>query len=191
MTLTQALKFLEEIDKLKDTYRKCLVMSGKREESTAEHSFSFAMAVMALAPLSNRAIDISKAIKMALFHDLAEALTGDTFHYEKVENQSVSESEALRKVLSPIKDTALAMEIFELWNEFETGTSNEAVFLRGVDRFLPMYHNYKTKGHSWVKHGITKEQALDKNSHIEHSSLDIWKFTNEMLNECQTKGWIG
>lgn len=191
MNLNQALGFLEEIDKLKDTYRKCLVMSGKREESTAEHTFSLAMAVLALAPLSNKPIDIAKTLKMALFHDLAEALTGDTFHYEKVENQNDSESEALKKVLIPIKDTPLAKEIFSLWSEFETGSSNEAMFLRGIDRFLPMYHNFKTKGHSWVKHGITKSQALDKNSHIEHSSLEIWQFTNEMLNECQNKGWIG
>ncbi len=187
----QALAFVENIDALKDTYRKCLVLSGKREESTAEHSFSLAMAVLLFSQFSNQKIDVAKTVKMALFHDLAEALVGDVFHYEKSSTVTeISEREALLKILSPIASTDLASEILVLWEEFETGDSAEAVFLRGVDRFLPMYHNFKTKGHSWLKYGITKERALEKNSHIEQSSEALWSFTKNMLNESQAKGWI-
>lgn len=190
--LHNALKFIENIDALKNTYRKCLIMSGQREESTAEHSFSLAMAVLSLAQFSNQKIDITKTVKMALFHDLAEALLGDTFHYDKnTKPQEKSEAEALKELLQPIASTDLATEIFNLWNEFEHSDSAEAVFLRGVDRFLPMFHNYKTKGHSWVKYGITKEKALEKNSHIEKSSAALWNFTKDMLVESQGKGWIG
>jgi putative hydrolase of HD superfamily len=53
-----------------------------------------------------------------------------------------------------------------------------------------MYHNYKTKGHSWVKHGVSKEMALAKNAHIEQSSNLIWGYTKKMLDESQEKGWI-
>ncbi len=189
--LHKALQFIENIDALKDTYRKCLVMSGQREESTAEHSFSLAMAVLCLNQFSNQKVDVIKTLKMALFHDLAEALLGDTFHYDKnTEPQTMSEADALKELLSPILDTELAEEIYGLWDEFENGEGPEAVFLRGLDRFLPMLHNFKTKGHSWVKYGITKEMALKKNSHIEQSSDAIWKFTREMLDESHTKGWI-
>ncbi len=190
--LQGALKFLENIDALKSTYRKCLTMNGDREESTAEHSFSFAMAVFCLSRFSKSEIDVTKAIKMALCHDLAEALLGDTFHYDKESTESeMSEADALKKILMPISDTEVAQEIFELWEEFEHGDSHEAVFLRGIDRFLPMYHNYKTKGHSWLKYGITKEMALQKNSHIADSSDVVWSFTKEMLEESKRKGWIG
>jgi putative hydrolases of HD superfamily len=189
--LPEALKFIENIDALKSTYRKCLIMSGERHESTAEHSFSLAMSVLCLSRFSNQKIDVIKTIKMALFHDLAEALLGDIFHYEKSDKiQEFSEDEALKKVLSPIANTELSVEIYELWNEFEFGSGPEAVFLRGLDRFLPILHNYKTQGHSWVKHGITKEVALEKNSHIEQSSEVIWGFTKNMLDESQAKGWI-
>ena len=147
------LKFLENIDALKSTYRKCLVMSGEREESTAEHSFSFAMAVLCLSKFSNAEVDVMKSVKMALCHDLAEALLGDTFHYDKDNTKNeMSESEALKKILSPISDTEIALEIFDLWSEFEFGEGPEATFLRGIDRFLPMYHNFKTEGHAWVKY---------------------------------------
>ncbi len=189
--LQEALKFIENIDALKNTYRKCLIMSGQREESTAEHSFSLAMAVLCLSRFSNQKIDVTKAVKMALFHDLSEALLGDTFHYDKnTSPQEVSEGDALKQILSPIANTELSLEIYSLWNEFENSSGPEAVFLRGLDRFLPMFHNFKTKGHSWVKYGITKEKALQKNSHIEQSSEVIWEFTKNMLDESQLKGWI-
>lgn len=189
--LQEALKFIENIDALKNTYRKCLIMSGQREESTAEHSFSLAMAVLCLSRFSNQKIDVTKTVKMALFHDLAEALLGDTFHYDKsTTSLEVSEADALKQILIPIASTELAKEISELWNEFENGNGPEAVFLRGLDRFLPMLHNYKTNGHSWVKYGITKKKALEKNSHIEQSSDAIWIFTKNMLDESQSKGWI-
>jgi putative hydrolase of HD superfamily len=191
LELQKALKFIENIDTLKDVYRKCLVMSGQREETTAEHSFSLAMAVLCFSRFSNHQIDVNKTLKMALFHDLAEALLGDTFHYEKDKGfQDCSESNAMRQILAPIANTDLSLEIYQLWNEFENGNSPEAVFLRGLDRFLPMLHNYKTKGHSWIKYGITKEKAIEKNSHIEQSSEAIWNFTKSMLDASQANGWI-
>jgi putative hydrolase of HD superfamily len=102
----------------------------------------------------------------------------------------LKEAEALEKMLEPIKDTDLAAEIISLWNEFEHAQTPEAVFLRGLDRFLPMYHNYKTNGHSWVKYKVTKQMVLTKNSQIEQSSEKLWDFTKTMLNESQIKGWI-
>lgn len=190
--LKDALVFLESIDALKNTYRQCLIMSGHREESTAEHSFSLAMAVICLSPFSNQSIDVNKAIKMALYHDLAEAILGDTFHYQKSEpsESQISEGEALKSLLEPLKNTHLADEIYNLWEEFEHSQSAEAIFLRGVDRFLPMFHNFKTNGHSWVKHGITRSMALAKNSHIENSSALLWEFTQKMLEESEANGWI-
>jgi putative hydrolases of HD superfamily len=189
--LQDALKFIENIDALKNTYRKCLIMNGSREESTAEHSFSLAMSVLCLSKFSNEKIDVMKTVKMALFHDLAEALLGDTFHYEKnLKPQDMTEGDALKKILLPISHTELHDEIYNLWDEFEYGDTPEAVFLRGIDRFLPMLHNYKTNGHSWIKFGITKELALQKTSQIEQSSTMIWDFTKSMLDESQSKGWI-
>lgn len=132
------------------------------------------MAVLCLSKFSNQKIDTIKAMKMALFHDLAEALLGDTFHYDKdTKPQAISEGDALKQILTPIAGTELSAEIYDLWDEFEHGGGPEAVF-----------------GHSWVKYGITKEKALQKNSHIEQSSQALWSFTKDMLEESRSKGWI-
>lgn len=193
MELENALHFLQEIDKLKDTYRQCLTMSGKREENTAEHSYSLAMAALSLNSFANKKVDVFKSVKMALYHDIVEVYAGDNFHYHKDDTIDLKEQEtqALMKVLAPISDSEQAKEMIELWHEFEDGQTAESIFLRGVDRFLPMFHNYKTNGHSWVKHGVTKEMALDKNSHIEDSSAELWEYTQKMLDESQSNGWIG
>ena len=192
MSLESRLHFLEEIDKLKDTYRQCLTMSGSREENTAEHSYSLAMAAMTLASFSNVKVDVFKTVKMALFHDIVEVYAGDNFYYHKDTTVDLKEqeTEALLKVLKPLGDMELSKEMVELWHEFEDGGTPESDFLRGLDRFLPMYHNFKTDGHSWKKHGITMEQALEKNAHIEDSSKEIWDFTKTMLKESKEKGWL-
>lgn len=192
MKLENALNFLEEIDKLKDVHRQCLIMSGTREENTAEHSYSLAMASLTLAQFSNDPIDVFKAVKMALFHDIVEVYAGDNFHYHKdaTENLKEQETEALEKVLEPLGESELATEMMNLWEEFEAGLTNESKFLRGVDRFLPMYHNFKTEGHSWKKHGISKEQALEKNAHIEKSSQKLWEYTQTMLETSKNEGWL-
>ncbi len=190
-TLTDGLHFLEAIDALKNTYRQCLIMSGERNESTAEHSFSLAMAVMTLSSLSTKPIDVIKTVKMALFHDLPEALVGDVFHYDKTTTKKeTSEAEALENLLMPIVGTPLAEEISLLWHEFEFGQTNEAIFLRGLDRFLPMFHNSKTQGHSWIKHNVSREMALSKNAHIEQSSTELWNYTKKMLDQAKLEGWL-
>lgn len=192
MNLSQVLSFLENIDRLKDTHRKCLILSGQREENTAEHSFSLAMAVLSLSSFSNEKIDTDKAMKMALFHDLAESLMGDTFHYDKAEKLDPEEEKAsMKEVLAPLKESDLAQEIYDLWEEFEYGETNEAFFLRGVDRFLPVFHNFKTQGHTWKKYGISKEKVLTKNAHIQQGSRQLWEYMKQKLDECEQAGWFG
>jgi putative hydrolase of HD superfamily len=191
MSLESSLRFMEELDKLKDTYRQCLVMSGKREENTAEHSYSLAMAAIVFERFANTKIDLFKAIKMALYHDIVEAYSGDTFHYNKEDtDKRAEETASLHDILSHLENEELVSEIIEIWNQFEDGKCAESIFLRGLDRFLPMYHNFKTNGHSWVKHGVSKEQALEKNAHIQDSSSEMWEFTQKMLEESRQKNWI-
>jgi len=50
---------------------------GKRLENDAEHSWHLAMMVWVFAPHYEQPIDLEKALKMALIHDLPEIYAGD------------------------------------------------------------------------------------------------------------------
>ncbi len=70
------IRFFSKIRKLKEIERSGWVVSGvKKPESVADHSFGVALLVMLLG--KNKNIDLEKALKMALIHDLGEAITGD------------------------------------------------------------------------------------------------------------------
>lgn len=67
--MTDVVRFLMEIDKLKSVQRRSKVIGTDRQEDSAEHSWHFAVAVMSLAPYADDNIDITRVLKMALIHD--------------------------------------------------------------------------------------------------------------------------
>ena len=49
-----------------------------------------------------------------------------------------------------------------LWDEFEEHTSSESKCAHLVDTFMPVYHNYITKGQKWRELGVTKDKVFKK-----------------------------
>ena len=68
--------FLHEVEGLKSSTRYCRTKTG-RQESTAEHSWRLSLMVPIVAKELSLNLDVNHAIKLAIFHDLAEAVTGD------------------------------------------------------------------------------------------------------------------
>jgi putative hydrolase of HD superfamily len=48
---------------------------------------------------------------------------------------------------------------------------------------LPVLHNYFTNGRSWKEHGITQEQALQKNAAIAEGSEVIWNLVETLIRD--------
>ena len=95
-------------------------------ESVADHSFRVAILV---AFLSDPEMDMAKALKMALVHDLGEAEVGDL----------TPRSHVPRKTKAALEEKAVAAldndEVLALWREFEEGKSREAKAVREADRY--------------------------------------------------------
>ncbi|VEA69841.1 Uncharacterised protein [Serratia rubidaea] len=70
--MTEVIRFLMEIDKLKSVQRRTKVLGTQRQENSAEHSWHFAIAAMSLAPYAGKDVDIQRVIQMALLHDIVE-----------------------------------------------------------------------------------------------------------------------
>ncbi|EGG13913.1 HD domain-containing protein 2 [Cavenderia fasciculata] len=81
-------------------------------------------------------IDKTKCIKMALVHDLAESLVGDFTPFDNISKQDKSNLE--NGAMIKIKDTlgsSAGEEIYQLWQEYEDATSNEALLVKDFDKF--------------------------------------------------------
>lgn len=125
-------------------------------ESVADHGFMTTFIAWVVA-CDNPNLDADRVLKMALIHDLAEAIVGDRPPYEPHE-LPVDDPEALREFFSvrhvrtpenkAIKrrdeDVAaarliglmpepMAAEVSSLWREYEEAATPEARFVKNVD----------------------------------------------------------
>lgn len=74
-------------------------------------------------------------MKIALAHDLAEAIVGDITPHDGVSADEKHTRE--RKVMTEIRDELgdeAGQELFELWHEYEQGKTPEAVVVKQFDK---------------------------------------------------------
>lgn len=101
---SQVIEFIKEIENLKSVTRTAWTKTGRRE-STAEYSWRLAMLLMVLEE-DFEDIDINKAIKMSLVHDLGELYDGDISAklQSKNDNKSYIEEKAMRRMLTKLPE---------------------------------------------------------------------------------------
>lgn len=137
------IKFAEVAGKLKRTLRTGWINRKiKNPESVAEHSWRAAVLCLVLA---DKNLDKNKLVKMAVVHDLEEALTGDIITPEKEANPETSKKnakEAMEKISSIIGGDE-GKEIYELWEDYEDQKSDEAKFLKSVEKLEMIIQAYE------------------------------------------------
>jgi len=137
-------KFFETAGELKKVKRQGWLDRGvKSPESVADHCFRVALMSMALA--DEMKLDACRAMRLALVHDLPEALCGDIATRISEGLQSANNSEkhrreeaALKKILKSLGGEA-ARDIFSLWNEFEERKTAEARLVYELDRLEAVF----------------------------------------------------
>lgn len=152
------LKFLIEIGKLKSVPRKGITFYGvKNPDSASDHSFR--MAIMVLLFGKEKNINIKKALKIALIHDICKVLTGDITPYDGLLPKNKKEREkfvrrwrrlslkkketryiqkfkkeygALEKLISKLPPK-IREELKRLWLDYHRNESPEAKFVSQID----------------------------------------------------------
>lgn len=86
-------------------------------------------------------LDIARCTKMALIHDMAELLVGDITPADDIPKAEKSRREAntmeflTSMMLSKSTGSfAQGQEMQEIWQEYETSSSREAIFVHDVDK---------------------------------------------------------
>lgn len=190
--LQKQLEFIVEVDKLKHIYRQTYLADGSRKENDAEHSWHLALMVFLLSEHTLvEEIDLFRAIKMVLVHDLVEIDAGDTYCYD--EKGALDKEEREKKAAERIFNLLpadQAKELWSLWEEFEAVSTPEARYAAALDRLQPLFLNYASEGKSWQEHGVKKSQAIKRNAPIENSSTVLWAHALRTLDEAVKKGYL-
>jgi putative hydrolases of HD superfamily len=193
MSISTALAFLREADKLKSVLRQTRVtFDPERRENDAEHSWHLALMAVVLSDYGPAGVDLLSVLRMVLVHDLVEIDAGDTFIYDDAHAASQMEREAAAADrLFGMLDEPLRGELRGAWEEFEAGGTPAARFARALDRLQPLLQNLYTDGASWRAHGITAPQVRAKNGPpIRSGAPDLWAHAEAMLEDAVRRGWL-
>ncbi|MBI5378308.1 MAG: HD domain-containing protein [Thaumarchaeota archaeon] len=101
-------------------------------ESVADHSYLTAVMSMIISDLHG--LNTQKVLKMSLFHDLAESITGDLMPEEISKNDKTElENQTMFDIFSKLPQN-LVDDYSKIWHEYQEGKSKEAILVHEVDR---------------------------------------------------------
>lgn len=190
--LSQQIRFLLEIDGLKQVLRRSLILGSSRRENSAEHSWHLAMMALILHEHANEPVDLLHTLKLVLVHDIVELDAGDTFAYDfaGAETKAAREQAAADRIfgLLPSEQTA---ELRSLWDEYEERQSAESRFANALDRLMPMFHNLADGGTTWQVAGVRPQFVADRAAAIGEGSDRLGALADEILRQAQADGLFG
>lgn len=185
------IRFIMELDKLKNVGRQTYLGDASRKENDAEHSWHLALMAFILSDYANERVDILKAMKMALLHDVIEIDAGDTYAYDDKGNETKRERElkAADRIFGLLPEKQAA-EYRQLWDEFEAMETPEAKFVNMLDKVQPILLNDASGGKSWIEHGIKLSQVMARNARTHEGSEELWAYAEGLLEANAEKGLL-
>jgi putative hydrolase of HD superfamily len=161
--LAQQLAFIVEVDKLKTILRQTSLIDNSRRENDAEHTWHLCLMAVLLQEYANGPIDLLKALKMLIVHDIVEIDAGDTFAYDTAGHADKAEREQrAADRLFGLLPADQGAELKALWYEFEEQQTPEAKFALAIDRLQPMLLNYHSGGGGWKRNGIAANRVYKR-----------------------------
>ena len=189
--LDQQLRFTAEIDKMTSILRRTMLIDGSRRENDAEHSWHIAVMALIFEEYATEPVDISRAIKMCVVHDLIEIYAGDTFAYDAAGNKDKAEREAAAadKLFAQLPQEQGA-DIRALWEEFDTMQTADAKYAACMDRLQPFLHNTLTGGHTWVESGTVRPSVEKRMAVIKDFMPEVYKWVEKNIDNAVAQGWL-
>lgn len=147
MEISAYLSFLSIAEKLKCNTRHSHTSSG-RLESVAEHSWRLALMASLIGDEFPEA-DMDKVIRMCLFHDMGEAVTGDIPCFEKTREDEAVEDKAvaslLRQLPMPYRET-----VGQLFLEMQEQKTLEAKLYKALDKLEALIQHNEADISTWI-----------------------------------------
>ncbi len=149
--LKKILEFLHAAEKLKRELRHSWLSDGRRE-SVAEHTWRASLMAILLEPHLKKPINLEKALKMVIIHDLVEIEAGDipTFEEHRKKEKEKNEIRAIANIKKSL-GSETGDEIHGLWLEFENMETEEAKFANALDRIEVLIQHNEADIKTWEK----------------------------------------
>ncbi|KAG2733958.1 hypothetical protein G9P44_003483 [Scheffersomyces stipitis] len=133
------LAFVQIVRLLKTQKRTGWVDRGipaEKVESISDHMYRMSIISMFIP---NENIDISKCVKIALVHDIAESLVGDITPFGGVtkaekHRRELESIQYLSEIIKPYNER-FSKEILELWLDYEEIRTIEARYVKDIDKY--------------------------------------------------------
>lgn len=142
--------FFHAAERLKNELRHSYTSEG-RKESVAEHSWRMCLMAEVLSS-GIRGLFRDKCLKIALIHDLPEIIAGDSYQLDLIKKVGKYEREkdAILKLAHFLPEDA-GKEVIDLWLEFEQGETQEARFVRLLDRLEVLIQHNEADISTWTQ----------------------------------------
>ncbi|MDO8265262.1 MAG: HD domain-containing protein [Candidatus Parcubacteria bacterium] len=135
MKIDKIINFFFEIASLRRLTRSHRQVIQEVSDNISDHSFRVAVIGMILAELEGA--DQNKVLKMALFHDIPEARTGDANFVNKM-YADLKEEEA---IIDQMDGLPIAKDVLEISEEFLQRKTKEAIVAKDADLLDQMILN--------------------------------------------------
>lgn len=147
MDVRKLIEILAVAEKLKNNTRHSWTSSG-RQESIAEHSWRLSLMAYLVKDEFPDA-DISKVIRMCIFHDIGEAFTGDIPAFSKTDSDELDERQKLRQFLDSLPEP-YREELSGLFEEIYTQETIESRIFRALDRMEAVIQHNEADISTWL-----------------------------------------
>jgi len=137
--------FTRICEKLIETRRYKNTPLMKEKESVADHSWKLATMSLVIGKILDLKIDSEKALKIALTHDLVEAICDDVDYFlvftgvVSPEEKEAKEAKAIKKINKSLP-LDIGQEIEELWEEYQYGKTPEGKYIKALDKIEGIDH---------------------------------------------------
>lgn len=161
--LDQQFAFLLEAEKLKSVCRATPIHDATRRENSAEHSWTLALYALVLADQAAPGVDVLRAVKMLLVHDLVEIDVGDVpIHSAGGQAHGSADVQAAERLAADrifgLLPKDLRDDLHAIWEEFEASETPTAIYAKSLDRVQPVLLNHLSGGGSWVDYDVSWDQ---------------------------------
>jgi putative hydrolase of HD superfamily len=171
-----------EAGKLKRLPRMGWLLRGiKNPESVADHTYRVALITLVLADMLKERgveIDVEKALKISILHDLGEAkITDLPLEAQRYIDKKKAEKKAIMELLISLNSRSL--EYFKLFEEYEEETSLEGRLVRFADKLEMLIQAYE-----YEKSGIQNLEEFWKALEYLKQS-EFYDYFKELIDELE------